>query len=176
MASNGRRTWTQFTNSKVRVDLFTSDVFKKLNAQKRRALIRISFFGRRVMKRSMRVMKGKKRGTPSTPPRPPHAQIGTLRTFIFGGYDAVHDASIVGPELLPGKSRNPPLPQLLNEGGTITRQVKQFRKRRKGVQKQAVQTVAKQYTYRARPYGYGSPNYKATVAAFPKILVDSGFN
>lgn len=76
----------------------------------------LSKFGAHVRQTSKRSIK-KRKGT-SKPGRPPFSHSGTLKRFIFFGYDTTKRSVVIGPVIAPGKSGK--APSALEHGGTVT--------------------------------------------------------
>lgn len=67
-------------------------------------------FARRTMKGLIRSGKN-----PAKPGNPPKSHTGLFKELIFFGYEAASQSVVIGPAF---RSRqNPPVPQLLNDGG-----------------------------------------------------------
>ncbi len=80
-------------------------------------------FARTVMKRGMR-----RRKKISQPGEYPSAHAGQLRDLIYFGFDGNTKTAVIGPKLYSGKDtaqRNKTIPQLINEGGTVVRAIRQ---------------------------------------------------
>jgi hypothetical protein len=97
-------------------------VMRALSLGRAKALNHIGGYVRLVAQRSIK--KGK-RG-PSLPGRPPHSQIGTLRTHIYYSYDERSASVIIGPSkvIMQRDSYGQPMagmtvPQVLEKGGAI---------------------------------------------------------
>lgn len=130
---------------------------RAVDAGTRRVLSRFGAFVRQRAKTSIK----KKRGT-SPPGSPPYAHVYVNRkannpngkarkgskfyllpNSIFFSHDASKKTVVIGPTLLNGSRRSPTVPELLEQGGTITRGGKSLR-------------------YRARPFM--RPAFKAEIA------------
>lgn len=98
-----------------------SKVFSRLAKKERRVLTRVGGTTRLAMKRSMRKARKPKKGDSggSKTGEPPRYRSKRLRDAIFFGYDEKTKTVVTGP--LKFKSPNSvSVPQLLNEGGTVT--------------------------------------------------------
>ena len=69
-------------------------------------------FARRTMKGIIRA--GKKPAKPGTPPK---SHTGLFKEKIYFGFDESTQSVVVGPSFF--KKQSPPVPQLLNEGGSV---------------------------------------------------------
>jgi hypothetical protein len=95
-------------------------VIDKMEAKERKVLARTGGFARKVMRGGMR-----RRKKISQPGEYPSAHAGQLKELIFFGYD--DGQLVVGPVLFKGKGRQPQgktVPELINEGGTVTMKTK----------------------------------------------------
>lgn len=144
---------------KTTIVFFDDALVRRMEAKKRRALLRIGAFGRTVMKRSFRKRKGS-----STPPQPPYSHVGLLRDLTLYAYESSRESVVVGPKLLRASRGTSTVPQLLNEGGTVRRQIATT-----GGKKLQVAI------YRARPFASAeSPAFAETKAKMPGIVQDVG--
>lgn len=140
-------------------------VIRKTTEGERRLLSRGGAFIRQTAKRSMR-----KRKKVSDPGQPPSSRVGHIKKFLYFAYDARRRSVVVGPaRFAKGEA-----PQLLEEGGSATRQLLklgqvQGRDNRGRFTKKQLQEVGPDYhgpteyrhsrraprrrvNYRARPY------------------------
>jgi len=87
-------------------------VIKRVDKAKRNVLSKFGAHTRQTAKRSIRT-----RRKPSPPGKPPTNRTGTLKRFIFFGYDVTRESVLIGPALLSGKKGD--APSVLEYGGTI---------------------------------------------------------
>ena len=92
----------------------TEGVKKHVRDGTKSFLSKVGAFARRTMKGLIR--PGKKSAKPGSPPK---SHTGLFKELIFFGYDAESQSVVVGPQFR--KSQKPPVPQLLNEGGTVAK-------------------------------------------------------
>jgi phage gpG-like protein len=85
---------------------------QKVDARTRKVLSKFGAFVRQTSRRSIR-----KRKRSSRPGHPPSSHIGTLKRFIFFGYDEHHRSVIIGPVIAPGKKGK--APATLEYGGRV---------------------------------------------------------
>jgi hypothetical protein len=78
-------------------------VKKRVDVRTRKALSKFGAYVRQTSRRSIK----KRKGT-SKPGRPPFSHVGTLKRFIFFGYDAERRSVVIGPTLVPGKRGTAP--------------------------------------------------------------------
>ena len=97
-------------------------VIRAVDKARRAVLSRAGAFIRQRAKTSMRKRKGA-----SAPGEPPHAHVGTMRRFMFFGYDPGADTVVVGPartnQVFFNRDRRPvkgTVPSVLEYGGQIT--------------------------------------------------------
>jgi hypothetical protein len=76
----------------------------------------LSKFGAYVRQSSRRSIR-KRKGT-SRPGHPPFSHVGTLKRFIFFGYDDRRRSVVIGPVIAPGKRGT--APNALEYGGRVT--------------------------------------------------------
>lgn len=124
-------------------------VMRKLSPARRRYLSKAAAFVRNTARRSIR---RRKRGY-SKPGNPPYSKTGLLKRFILFGYDEQADDMLVGATQL---SHHSDAPEMLEHGGTTTRNVFGKRKRAR---------------YEARPFM--RPALEQERPNFPKIWRDS---
>lgn len=104
----------QFFDSKL--------VMRAVDKARRAVLSKAGAFIRTRAKTSIRKRKGI-----SEPGRPPHSHEGTLKRFLYFGYDPGADTVVVGPaktnQVFFDKDRKPvtgTVPEILEKGGQIT--------------------------------------------------------
>jgi len=105
----------------TKIEIYADRVLKRIADKKKRVLFAQGKYLRTTMQRSMRWSK-----KPSAPGQPPHAHRNTgglLRKLILFKVDLDAGSVVCGPKLSKSKSTTP-LPQLLNEGGDVTKQNK----------------------------------------------------
>jgi len=107
-------------------------VLRAVDQAKRAVLSKAGAFIRTTAKHSIRQRKG-----PAPPGRPPHSHEGSLRRFIYFGYDPASDSVVVGPV---GFKRSA-APHVLEFGGKT-----EVKRRRRG---KVIKTRA---TIQERPY------------------------
>ncbi len=115
-------------------------VQKAMDRKGQKCLSSAGAFGRTVMKRGMR-----RRKPVSEVGGYPSSHSGELRNLIYFGYDAASKGVVIGPTLFTtkrGSGGSQTVPQLLNEGGRVTRIVTP----RRGKSRRVIQT------YRPRPF------------------------
>ncbi len=74
-------------------------VKRKVDAASRKVLSKFGAYVRKTSKQSIK----KRKGT-SKPGKPPFSHVGTLKRFIFFGYDVNKQSVVIGPVIFPGKS------------------------------------------------------------------------
>ncbi|GHT30585.1 hypothetical protein FACS1894214_0720 [Planctomycetales bacterium] len=84
-----------------------------MNLRTRKVLSKFGSYVRQTAKKSIR----KRKGT-SKPGSPPFSHTGTLKKFLFFGYDPNKRSVVIGPVVVPGKSGK--APSTLEHGGRIT--------------------------------------------------------
>lgn len=82
----------------------------KVDLRTRRVLSKFGAYVRRTSRRSIRKRKGTSR-----PGHPPFSHVGTLKRFIFFGYDERRRSVVIGPVIVPGKKGT--APHALEYGG-----------------------------------------------------------
>ena len=97
-------------------------VLRAVDKARREVLSKAGAFIRRRARTSIRVRK-----SVSAPGEPPHSHEGTLRRFLFFGYDPGADTVVIGPaktnQVFFDKDRRPvkgTVPSVLEYGGQIT--------------------------------------------------------
>jgi hypothetical protein len=88
-------------------------VRNKIDKRTQKVLSKFGAFVRQTSRRSIRKRKGTSR-----PGRPPFSHVGTLKRFIFFGYDAHHRSVVIGPVIAPGKKGK--APAALEYGGRVS--------------------------------------------------------
>jgi hypothetical protein len=88
-------------------------VRNNIDARTRKVLSKFGAYVRRTSRRSIR-----KRHGSSKPGHPPFSHVGTLKRFIFFGYDAHRRSVVIGPVIVPGKKGT--APAALEYGGKVT--------------------------------------------------------
>ncbi len=88
-------------------------VKRKVDAWTRKVLSKFGAFVRQTSRKSIR----KRKGT-SKPGRPPFSHTGTLKKFLFFGYDADRRSVVIGPVIAPGKAGK--APATLEHGGKVS--------------------------------------------------------
>jgi hypothetical protein len=78
-------------------------VKNKMDMRTRKVLSKFGAYVRQTSRRSIK----KRKGT-SKPGRPPFSHVGTLKRFIFFGYDSERRSVVIGPTLVPGKRGTAP--------------------------------------------------------------------
>lgn len=133
----------------ITFDMFfdRAGVVKHIRDGTKSVLAKAGAFGRRTMKGIIR--SGKK---PAKPGNPPKSHSGTFKELIFFGYDESTESMVYGPQLF--KKGDPPVPQLLNEGGI-------------GVNSR----TRKPATYRAFPFV--EPTLDIEAPKFPELFTNS---
>lgn len=128
-----------FINVTTQMFFDRDKVQRAMDRKGQRCLSSAGAFGRTVMKRGMR-----RRKSVSAVGAYPSAHAGQLRDLIYFGYDAASKGVVIGPTLFSGTQDggSKTVPQLLNEGGTVTRVV-----RRTGQPSRPVRQV-----YQPRPF------------------------
>ena len=86
---------------------------KKVDARTRKVLSKFGAFVRQTARKSIR-----KRKDSSAPGKPPSSHTGTLKKFLFFGYDANRRSVVIGPVVVSGKSGK--APPALEHGGKVT--------------------------------------------------------
>jgi len=87
-------------------------VRRNVDVRTRKVLSKFGAHVRQTSKRSIR----KRKGT-SQPGNPPFSHTGTLKRFIFFGYDQSRRSVVIGPVIVPGKKGV--APSVLEYGGRI---------------------------------------------------------
>ncbi len=87
-------------------------VKNKVDAATRKVLSKFGAFVRQTVKRSIRKRKRKSR-----PGQPPSSHTGTLKKFIYFGFDPIRRSVVIGPVVVPGKSGK--APGTLEYGGKL---------------------------------------------------------
>lgn len=86
---------------------------QKVDVRTRKVLSKFGAYVRQTSRRSIR----KRKGT-SKPGRPPFSHVGTLKRFIFFGYDERRRSVVIGPVIVPRKTGK--APGTLEYGGRVT--------------------------------------------------------
>jgi hypothetical protein len=86
---------------------------QKVDLRTRKVLSKFGAFVRQTSRRSIR----KRKGT-SKPGHPPFSHVGTLKRFIFFGYDEHRRSVEIGPVIAPGKKGT--APNALEYGERVT--------------------------------------------------------
>jgi hypothetical protein len=95
-------------------------IIKRVGKQKSRFLAWAGASVRTTARRSMRSVKSPHPSLPGTPPR---SRTGLIKKLLFFFVDKNKQTVLVGPTLANGKQTDSvPVPQLHEEGGTVTRQ------------------------------------------------------
>lgn len=89
------------------------NIRNKVDLRTRKVLSKFGSYVRQTAKKSIR----KRKGT-SKPGSPPFSHTGTLKKFLFFGYDQNRRSVVIGPVVVPGKSGN--APSVLEHGGRVT--------------------------------------------------------
>lgn len=87
-------------------------VLRHVDQAKAKILSRFGYFVMRDARQSIR-----KRKRPAAPGQPPTNQTGLLKKFIYFSYERERRSVVIGPALLPSARQQPPIPQVLEEGG-----------------------------------------------------------
>lgn len=110
----------------TRLALAQDRVLKRISAKKRRVLFKQGAYLRKTMQRAMRYSN-----EPAPPGKPPHAHKRNragplLRKLIKFAVDLRTGSVTCGPELFRHSTvtSSKPLPQVLNEGGNVTNEVR----------------------------------------------------
>jgi hypothetical protein len=88
-------------------------VKRKVDARTKKVLSKFGAFVRQTSRRSIRTRKKS-----SSPGEPPSSHTGTLKKFIFFGYDSHRRSVVIGPVVADGKSGK--ASAALEYGGTVT--------------------------------------------------------
>ena len=90
-----------------------ASIKNKVDARTRKVLSKFGSHVRQTSRKSIR----KRKGT-SKPGKPPFSHTGTLKKFIFFGYDTTRRSVVIGPVVVPGKSGK--APSALEHGGKVS--------------------------------------------------------
>jgi hypothetical protein len=90
-----------------------SKIKSKVDARTRKVLSKFGAFVRKTARQSIRKRKGS-----SKPGQPPFSHTGTLKKFLFFGYDSDRRSVVIGPVIVPGKSGK--APSTLEHGGRVS--------------------------------------------------------
>ncbi|GHT23217.1 hypothetical protein FACS189419_06890 [Planctomycetales bacterium] len=88
------------------------NIRNKVDLRTRKVLSKFGSYVRQTAKKSIR----KRKGT-SKPGSPPFSHTGTLKKFLFFGYDPNRRSVVIGPVVVPGKSGK--APSVLEHGGRV---------------------------------------------------------
>ena len=88
-------------------------VTKTVDARTKKVLAKFGAYVRQTSRRSIRKRKGS-----SKPGFPPSSHTGTLKRFIFFGFDSIRRSVVIGPVIAPGKKGK--APAALEYGGTVS--------------------------------------------------------
>lgn len=98
-------------------------VVARMKKARRRALSKAGAFVRRRAQTSIRPRKKS-----SPPGQPPSSHAGLLRKFIYFAWDQSSESVVVGPVPLDTRPQSPGAPELLEHGGSVSRELKSGRK------------------------------------------------
>jgi hypothetical protein len=139
-------------------------VLSAVDRATRRVLARFGAFVRTRARTSIR-----RRRTVSPPGGPPHSHVGLLRRLIVFAFEPRRQSVVIGPLLSNGRqSERPTVPELLEEGGTVTRRT--ARRQPQGNGPERLRGSAR-LRYRARPYM--RPAFERERAKLPALWRDS---